>query len=533
MWLPDLSNRDTDMSIRNRAFLLALGLTVFGFGQPGISYAQQVVDQDAVVDDIESLDDVDQRTPLKTAQGFMRLAELGEFESAAEYLDLRYLPDDLGEADGASLADRLYIVISRKMRIDFGSLSDAPEGVDGDGLPKYRDLLGTLDTQQGELSIYLQLIPGKKDTRIWKISNASVAQIPQLYKEYGYIPIVETVRHIIPRGSFLGAEFFKWTIALLAGFGAVLSWLIIAWPLSNFLTRRNASHIDRVKQYLTRPIPMLVFMLVGVTVLKDLGLGLTASRIVDGGTLITLATVWLLFATTNLLRDLYTQFLRVRGRDSGLMLVRPLASTAKALIAALATVVWLDNVGVNVTALVAGLGVGGIAVALVLQKPLEDIMGAITLYTQQPVTVGQFCTCGDITGTVEEINLRSTHIRTISNTVVVVPNALFATASIENIAERRHILHRQTVRLALDTSESIVRSALQDLLKMLMGTAKISEDSARVNLIGFGEYSIDLEVFAYIDTKDWIEFLAIAEEINLGTINVIERNGAKLAERPY
>ena len=178
------------------------------------------------------------------------------------------------------------------------------------------------------------------------------------------------------------------------------------------------------------------------------------------------------------------------------------------------------------------LGVGGLAVALVLQKPLEDVMGAITLYTQQPVTVGQFCTCGDVTGTVEEINLRTTLIRTISNTVVVVPNAIFATASIENITKRRRILHRQTVRLALVTSESSVRSVLQQLREMLMAVEKVAEDSSRVKLIGFGEFSIDVEVFAHVGTTEWEEFLTIAEDINLGTINVLERVGAKLAEPP-
>jgi MscS family membrane protein len=520
------------MSIRNRSFWLALSLTAFGLGQPGASHAQQVVEPDAFVDDIETPDQVDQRTPLKTAQGFMRFAELGEFESAAEYLDLRYLPEDFGEADGTVLAEKLYIVISRKMRIEFGALSDEPQGVDGDGLPSYRDALGTLDTQRGELSIYLQLIPGEKDTRIWKVSNSSIAQIPQLYRDFGYSPFVDTVRNLLPTGSFLGVELFKWVIALLAGFGVALSWLIIAWPLSNYLTRRNVSNSLRVRQYLTRPIPTLVFMIVGVTVLKNLGLGVSASHLAEGATLITLAAVWFLFATTNLLHDMYAQFLRARGRDSGLMLLRPVASTAKAVIAALATVVWLDNMGVNVTALVAGLGVGGLAVALVLQKPLEDIMGAITLFTQQPVTVGQYCTCGDVTGTVEEISLRTTRIRTISNTVVVVPNAVFATASIENITERHCILHRQTVRLALDTSESLIRSVLEGLREVLAATEAVSDESSHARLIGFGAFSIDIDVLVYVNTTDWSDFLAIAEDVNLATVNVLERTGAKLAEPP-
>ena len=518
--------------MRIRIVLLVIGLTAFGLALPNSSQAQQVVDPDVFVDDAQSLDEIDQRTPLKTAQGFMRFAELGEYERAAEYLDLRYLPDDFGEADGAGLAEQLYIVISRKVQIDFGALSDEPVGADGDGLPSYRDTFGTLETPQGTVSIYLQVIPADNDLRVWKVSNASVAQVPQLYKNYGYNPIVETVRRIIPKGSFLGAELFKWAIALLAGLVAAVGWIVISWPLTLFLTRRNAANTARVKRYLMGPVPTLVFLFVGSSVLTGLGLGISASRLAEGGTLVTLAIVWFLFATTNLLRDVYGKFLEVRGRDSALMLLSPVTSTAKVLIATLAIVVWLDNLDVNVTALVAGLGVGGLAVALVLQKPLEDIMGAITLYTQQPVTVGQFCTCGNVSGTVEEISLRTTRIRTVGNTVVIIPNAVFATASIENVTERNRILHRQTVRLALDTSEALIRTVLEGLRQALAATEAVADESSRVRLMGFGEFSIDIEVFAHVNTTDWTDFLALAEDINLATVKTLERTGAKLAEPP-
>jgi len=264
--------------------------------------------------------------------------------------------------------------------------------------------------------------------------------------------------------------------------------------------------------------------------LHDLGLGVTANRIAEGGTMVTIVIVWLLFSSINLSRDIYARYLKSQQRESALMLLQPITSTAKVLLIILAMVIWLDNIGVNVTALVAGLGVGGLAVALVLQKPLEDIMGAITLYTQQQVTVGQFCTCGDVTGTVEEITLRTTRIRTISNTVVVIPNALFATASIENVTARRRILHNQTVRLALGASEKLVRSVLDQLREMLLTIDKVTEDTSRVRLIGFGEFSIDVQVFVHVGTTDWDEFLRIAEDSNLGTIATLERLGAKIAE---
>ena len=497
---------------------------------PGAVSAQEVVDLNPYVDETPALENMDQRTPLAAAQGFMRAAELGDYEVASQFLDLRYLPEELSDADGKRLAEQLYIVISRKLRIDFGGLSTVPDGLADDGLPSYRDLLGKIVTVRGAQPIYLQRIPDENESRIWRISNATVAQIPDLYARFGYSPFVEKVRSLSPSGSFLGAELFKWMMAILAGSAAVIAWLAIAWPLSSFVTRRHPDYTERVRRYLTRPIPAVIFAVLGVYVLRDLGLGVTASRIAEGGTVVTLLIVWLLFATVNLFRDLYSRYLQARGRESALMLMRPITTTLKVIASVLAVTIWLDNVGVNVTALVAGLGVGGLAVALVLQKPLEDILGAVTLYTQQPVTVGQFCTSGDVSGTIEEINLRSTRVRKINNNVVVIPNSLFATASIENISERKRILHRQLVRLALETSEAHIRDALDKLRDILESHANVLANQWRVRFFEFGEFSKNIEVFAHINTTDWQEFLAIAEDINLKTVGVLESIGIELAK---
>jgi len=520
------------MPWHKKAVAQLIFLTALMLGQSGNVWAEEEVEPESFLSTDEPIEQVDQRTPLTTAIGFMRFAENGDYDRAAEYLDLRYLPDEMKAADGTVLAEHLYVVISRKMPIDFGALSDEPDGRDDDGLPSYRDALAKIETSRGLLTIFLQHVPGPGDSSIWKVSNASVAQVPALYEEFGYSRVVEAILQVSPEGSFLGAEYFKWIIALLSGAVGAVGWLAVAGPLSRFVTRRNVENKERVRRFLARPIPAVIFIMLGYSVLLNLGLGVKATRIAEGGTLVTFVLVWLLFSAINLSRDIYARYLKKRGRESALMLLQPITSTTKVLLIIIAAVMWLDNIGVNVTALVAGLGVGGLAVALVLQKPLEDIMGAITLYTQQPVTVGQYCTCGDVTGTVEEINLRTTRIRTIRNTVVVIPNARFATASIENVTARRRILHNQTVRLALGTSEKLLRSVLQNLREMLLTIDKVSEDATRVRLIGFGEFSIDVQIFVYVGTTDWDEFLAIAEDINLGTIAVLEKAGAKIAEPP-
>jgi MscS family membrane protein len=475
---------------------------------------------------------VDLHSPLSTAQGFMRAAETGDYRTAATYLDLRNLPRTRPPPTGEQLAEQFYIVLSRRSEVNFDALSDSPDGIAEDNLPVNLDLLGRIVTREGGQSLYLKRLPGPNGVHTWKIADTTVARIPQLYAEQAYSPLVEAVRKHSPHGSFLGAEWFKWIIAVLVGLAAVLACRIVAWPLSRILTRRSVSSRERVQRYLNGPVAAAVFVGLGAFVMNSLGLGLTASRIARSGTLITAVTIWLLFATIDLLRDLYARHLQARGRDSGLILLRPATATAKVLLVVIAVVVWLENTGISVTGMIAGLGVGGIAVALAVQKPLEDIIGAFNLYAQQPVRIGQFCRTGDVTGTIEEIGLRTTRIRKLDDKLVVVPNSVFATASIENYSERRRILHCQTVRLALDTGTDKVKVVLEKLRDVLTSHPRVATGAWRVRFVEFGEFSINLEVFAHVATTDWPAFLAVAEEINLRTLEAVESAGARLAMPP-
>jgi len=189
----------------------------------------------------------DQRTPLTTVQGFMRAAELGDYKLASTYLDLRYLPEGPSDLDGTQLAEQLYIVIARKLRVDFSALSNDAEGLADDNLPGDRDELGKIPTPRGPIALYLQRVPGENGSGVWRISSATVAQVPDLYGQFGYSPLVEAVRQVIPTGSFLGAELFKWVFAIIAATGAALAWLALAWLASHALTRNRIASRKRLR----------------------------------------------------------------------------------------------------------------------------------------------------------------------------------------------------------------------------------------------------------------------------------------------
>jgi MscS family membrane protein len=143
--------------------------------------------------------------------------------------------------------------------------------------------------------------------------------------------------------------------------------------------------------------------------------------------------------------------------------------------------------------------------------------------------VGQFCRFGDKIGTVEEIGLRSTRVRTLDRTVVTVPNADFSSTQIENFAVRDRMRLFTMIGVRYETTPEQLRYLLAELRSMLLAHPKVSADPARVRFGGFGAYSLDLEVFAYVMTSDWSEFLHIREDIYLRMMDIVERSGTGFA----
>ena len=146
--------------------------------------------------------------------------------------------------------------------------------------------------------------------------------------------------------------------------------------------------------------------------------------------------------------------------------------------------------GINLTAVIAGLGVGGIAVAFAAQKTLENLFGGISIVSDQPIRVGDFCRVGEYLGTVQAVGLRSTRIRTLGRTVVSIPNGQLATMNLENFTLRDKIWFHHTLSLRYETTPEQLRYILAEIRRMLHGHPQVESTSARVRFIGFGEFVV-------------------------------------------
>ena len=160
---------------------------------------------------------------------------------------------------------------------------------------------------------------------------------------------------------------------------------------------------------------------------------------------------------------------------------------------------------------------------------MEDVFGAITLYTQQPIRVGDFCRIGTETGTIEEIGLRTTRLRTLANTLIAVPNARLANEPIDNISARSKILFRPTLRLKYDTSPEQLQSILDGIREMLGTHDRVLQDNHRVRFTNIADDALLIEVYAYVDTRDSAVYLELAEDLNMRILQIVARAGTTLS----
>jgi MscS family membrane protein len=156
-------------------------------------------------------------------------------------------------------------------------------------------------------------------------------------------------------------------------------------------------------------------------------------------------------------------------------------------------------------------------------------VGSVTLIADQPIRVGDFCKVGQTLGTVEQIGMRSTRLRTNDRTIVTIPNGEFSSLQIENFAHRDRFLFAPKLRLHFSTTPAQMRSLLAELRTLLTATPKVDPDPARVRFIGIGENSLDVEVFSYILADDFNEYLEIQEDLLLRMMDLVATRGKGFA----
>lgn len=188
-----------------------------------------------------------------------------------------------------------------------------------------------------------------------------------------------------------------------------------------------------------------------------------------------------------------------------------------------------QSIGIPILSILAGLGIGGLAMALALRPTLENLVGGVILYLDRPVRVGDFCRFADQIGTIEAIGLRSTKLRAPDRTLITVPNAQFADMQIVNFAHCDQMLIKDAICLRYETTPDQVRYLLAQLRLMLHAHPRIDSDTIRVRFAGFGTSALNIDMRVYVQTREWNDFFAVREDVYLRIADLVADAGTGFA----
>ncbi len=338
-----------------------------------------------------------------------------------------------------------------------------------------------------------------------------------------------------------------WSRTIVAGQGlwqwlALAALVVVCAPLFTLLLRagRHWDHRNRHRSaWLRFGTPLALLLVVGLTGvaynLIENAIGIFELPLdVIGYVALGIQAVglsWLVFVLSGRLAD---GIASVGGGSEGrrhfdAALTRILFRLCSLVVVILLAIGTAEAVGIPIAPLVAGLGVGGLAIALAVRPTLENVIGGLTLFADRPVRVGDFCRYGSDVGTVEQIGLRSTRIRTLEQSLVTVPNSEFSQLHLDNFTARRTRLLKTVLQLRYETTPDQMRLLLTRLRELLIAHPMVTPDPARVRFVGYGAFSKDVEIFTYIRCADQDTFLAVQEDLLLRIEEVIQQAGSGFA----
>lgn len=485
------------------------------------------------LDDDFVLDPYQRGQPQSAMAGFMSALEGYDYERATQYMDFRNLSPETRTIAPEELAKMLHVVLRRTIWIDTGAISDEPLGNLQDGLPSYRELIGVIDTPSGDIRLYLQRIPREEDrVRIWKISNATVEKIPYLSQQYAYSNVGEWLSEHTPPHDLLGVELWQWLYfsSALVFYYAIA--FVITWLAGKLVQRFRPQTHTEFYRFLRGPVTILLTIEFSRVFVEKSNITLAVQAIMDGATLLVFAWIWLFVRLIDLLNIKLSERFLAQDKPLAIYLLRPASTVTKILVVIVGILLWFENLGFSATTLLAGLGIGGLAIALAAQKTVENIIGAITLYTSAPVKVGHVCRFGQTFGVVEEIGLRATRVRTLNRTVIHIANAQFIDLQLENISEREAIIYRPQITINPTANSLQMEAILADIKQLLTEHTRVAETPLRAVLKGFSLHGLELDVLAKVETTDYEDYLAIVNQLNLDMIAIISQHDCQLATSP-
>jgi MscS family membrane protein len=475
--------------------------------------------------------DVSDASPRAMVEHFLALARAGNFDAAVSYLDL---PDSL-RGKASATARQLKAVLDRYLWVDLERLSPHAAGDTADGLPAGMDHVGTIQAS-GHPPLRVRAVRAPAgDVVSWRFARGTLDQIPAVYEGLEDRWILEHLPDALLRPGPFDILRWQWLafpflIAAAVLVGSLASRLT-SGVLRRLTRRTNTALDDAIVERLYAPTSAALALFVARLLVPLLNLYPPAAdatyRILRVGFFV--VVFWSLWRLIDVARRVLagSQWAITAGSSRSLI---PLGSrVAKVVVFAIAAVAVLSLLGYPVASLVAGLGLGGLAFALAAQKTVENLFGAFSIGVDQPFREGDFVRVEDFVGTVESIGLRSTRFRTLDRTLITIPNGRLADMRLESFTVRDRMRLAAVIGLVYETTEEQMREVLTGFERVLREHPQIWPDAVVVRFREFAASSLDIEIMAWFQTREWSEFQLIRQGILLDFMGVVERAGTSFA----
>jgi MscS family membrane protein len=467
--------------------------------------------------------------PRSAVTAFLEACRRQDYALASQYLDLQYLSEQNRQARGPGLAQRLESALNLAPDFNVLRLTQDPEGNPADTETPPRVQIASL-IQSGETyTLELERVtlqPGGPS--VWLFSPDTVMAVLRINLSASAPWVTHYLPPFMTSVKFLETPLWEWLALVLAAIVLIALSRLLDRLLVPLLRRASERWLPHVRWDWTeapiRPIRILLSVAVFRVVLEVIRPAAVA-RLYIGRTLeliVMWSIAWFLVRIVDLSLSRVESNMAAQQRFSGRSILRLGRRTASVTIVILAILMILSSWGYNTATLVAGLGVGGIAVALAAQQTIANVFGGISVIGDRPVAIGTFGKFGDLIGTVEDIGMRSTRVRTLNRTLVSIPNATFAGVNLENYAMRDKILFNPTFQIKRSTPDGEVWHLIESLRGALEKHGSVELVPTPVRLIGLTATAFSIEIFCYVLTPDIDQFYKAQGELLLAVNEALQ-----------
>lgn len=476
-------------------------------------------------------DPLGRSNPRSMIREFIRALDRDDYVSAVRYMQLSNQQQPQAELLARDMRELLNCCFNQPL----ATISDASTGALDDGLPLDQERVGPLKVNDQRVNIILVRV-NRPEGEIWLISSQTLEEIPALHALITQSRIESVMPQALQKHIIFGLSFAHWIVWLGSLLVPLLCFALLVQAVILILRKGITNEDDRLFLFklvdrIKWPVLLILAILVQLMALPRLGFPLRF-RILNRH----IAAIALVVLITSILRRCVTLFFdRTRARlvrldrrhpASLLLLGERLLKVLLTIAAAFAV---LTVAGVDTKTALTGLGIGGIAVAFGAQKTIENLLGGILLISDRAIAIGDFCSISDRLGTIEDITLRSVRMRTIEQTLLSIPAGMLSQANIENFRTRTKMVLNLTIRLQYSATAEQILAVRDGIYRLVTEDVRIEGSSARVNLTDFGQWAIELQIWAYLLTSDIMKFNEIRQEILLRIAAITEAAGCRFA----